>query len=310
MAKGLLTRFVLKELADNGLDAGAKVTVGERHDGIYFVEDGGPGLDGTPEEIARLFSIRRPMVSTKLLRLPTRGALGNGLRVVAGAVLASAGTLTVLTRNQRIELRPERDGSTTVVSVKPVKFPVGTRIEIGFGPALPRDDDALDLGEGRGPDGAGPDLFRQDLAMVVRHGAISRAAGRNRRPAGARAGGRSLTAAAATRRARSLLRLASTARSARRHPRPGREAAARRARERQASQPEAARRRRLGPVRRRGIRHRAWYRRIRRGRTARRNSLRGRGVGRADKPEDALARQREPHAGDRQHPGRTRQTRH
>ena len=55
------------------------------------------------------------MVSTKLLRLPTRGALGNGLRVVAGAVLASDGSLVVITRNRRIELRPERDGSTTVV---------------------------------------------------------------------------------------------------------------------------------------------------------------------------------------------------
>ena len=54
--------------------------------------------------------------------------------MVAGAVLASGGTLTVITRNKRIELRPERDGTTTVVSVKPVKRPVGTRIEIGFGP--------------------------------------------------------------------------------------------------------------------------------------------------------------------------------
>ena len=62
--------------------------------------------------------IARPMVSTKLLRLPTRGALGNGLRVVAGAVLASGGSLVVITRNRRIELRPERDGTTTVVSVK------------------------------------------------------------------------------------------------------------------------------------------------------------------------------------------------
>jgi len=69
------------------------------------------------------------MVSTKLLRLPTRGALGNGLRVVAGAVLASAGALVVVTRNQRIELRPERDGTTTVVHVSSVKFPKGTRIE-------------------------------------------------------------------------------------------------------------------------------------------------------------------------------------
>jgi hypothetical protein len=97
----------------------------------------------TPEEIAQLFSIARPLVSTKLLRLPTRGALGNGLRVVAGAVLASEGSLAVVTRNRRIVLRPERDGTTSVVGAEPTKFPVGTRVEISFGPALPRDADAL-----------------------------------------------------------------------------------------------------------------------------------------------------------------------
>jgi hypothetical protein len=139
VAKGMLPRLVLKELADNGLDAGAAVTVGEIPNG-YFIEDIGPGLDGTPEDIARLFSISRPLVSTKLLRLPTRGALGNGLRVVAGAVLASEGFLTVITRNRRISLRPERDGTTTVVGVEPV-HQIGTRIEIGFG--LLRDANAL-----------------------------------------------------------------------------------------------------------------------------------------------------------------------
>src|SRR4029077_18404889 len=91
----------------------------------------------------RLYSIKRPRVSTKFLRLPTRGALGNGLRVVAGSVLASEGFLVVTTRNRRIELKPEHDGSTTVVSVTPVDFPVGTRIEIGFGLAIPEDADAL-----------------------------------------------------------------------------------------------------------------------------------------------------------------------
>ena len=140
---GKLRRLVLKELADNALDTGASVRIGELPKGGYFVEDDGPGIDGEPEEIARLFSIDRPMVSTKLLRLPTRGALGNGLRVVAGSVLASDGFLAVTTRNRRIELRPQRDGSTTVVKVTPVKFPVGTRIEIGFGPAIPEDEDAL-----------------------------------------------------------------------------------------------------------------------------------------------------------------------
>jgi hypothetical protein len=142
VARDKLTRLVMKEITDNGLDEGAEVRVGELSKGRgYFVEDDGAGIAGTPEEIAKLFSIARPMLSTKLLRLPTRGTLGNGLRVVAGAVLASG--LSVTTCNRRIVLRPQRDGTTTVVSVKKVKFPVGTRIEISFGPALPCDDNSL-----------------------------------------------------------------------------------------------------------------------------------------------------------------------
>jgi hypothetical protein len=147
VAASLLRRLVLKEIADNGLDVGGKVKVGQIAANKYFVEDDGPGLDGTPEEIAALFSIRRPMRSSKLLRLPQRGALGNGLRVVAGAVLASEGSLSVITRNQRIRLHPESDGSTTVVEVTAVKMPTGTSIEIGFGKALPADPLTLDWAE-------------------------------------------------------------------------------------------------------------------------------------------------------------------
>lgn len=139
VAASKLRRLVLKELTDNALDTGASVRVGQLDRGGYFVEDDGPGIDGEPEAIAELFSVKRRMLSTKLERLPTRGALGNGLRVVAGAVLASEGFLVVTTGNRRIELRPERDGATTVVSVTPVDHPVGTRIEIGFGPAIPED---------------------------------------------------------------------------------------------------------------------------------------------------------------------------
>ena len=134
---GKLRSLVLKELADNALDSARAVGIGigELPNGRgYFVEDQGPGIGGTPGEIAALFSIARPMVSTKLLRLPLRGALGNGLRVVAGAVLASSGSLVVITHSKRIALRPERDGTTRVVNVKAVKFPVGTRVEISFGP--------------------------------------------------------------------------------------------------------------------------------------------------------------------------------
>jgi hypothetical protein len=141
--KDRLARLVLKELADNGLGVGAEVTAQPLNGVGYVVEDDGSGIDGAPEDIARLFSIGRPMVSSKLLRLPTRGALGNGLCVVAGAVLASGGSLVVTTRNQRIVLRPERDGTTTVIGVTAVEFPVGTRIEITFGPPLTPDVNAL-----------------------------------------------------------------------------------------------------------------------------------------------------------------------
>ena len=142
---GSLAATVLKELVDNALDTGAQARVGALPGGGgYFIEDDGPGIDGTPEDIARLFSINRPMISAKLLRLPwARGALGNGLRVVAGCVYASGGHLVVTTRNQRIVLKPEHDGSTAVVGVTPAKQPVGTRIEIALGPAIPEDATAL-----------------------------------------------------------------------------------------------------------------------------------------------------------------------
>lgn len=132
-----LRRLVLKELADNALDVAANVTCGTSDDGFYYIQDDGPGLP--PGEVGRLFSINRPLVSSKLWRMPTRGALGNGLRVVAGAVAASDGELRVLTRGRRLTLKPEPDGSTSVVA-EVVDFPVGTRIEIKFGAAMPEDE--------------------------------------------------------------------------------------------------------------------------------------------------------------------------
>jgi hypothetical protein len=85
VAQSKLRRLVLNDLTDNALDTGAQVRIGELPGSGYFIEDDGNGIDGQPEEIAR------PMVSSKLLRLPMRDALGNRLRVVAEAVLASDG---------------------------------------------------------------------------------------------------------------------------------------------------------------------------------------------------------------------------
>lgn len=140
-----LRRLVLKELVDNALDAGGQVTVGvlDRHGDRYFVQDTGPGLDKEPDEIARLFSINRPLVSTKLWRLPSRrGAMGNGLRVVAGAVATSCGQLQVWTNNRHLILTPQDDGSPSA-KIADADFPMGTRVEITFGEAIPHDPRAL-----------------------------------------------------------------------------------------------------------------------------------------------------------------------
>ncbi len=138
-----LPALVAKELADNALDTLADCRVGLLPDNGFWVEDDGEGIEGTDEEIAELFSIGRPLRSTKLRRLPTRGALGNGLRVVAGAVLASGGSLRVRTKGRTLWLQPQDDGTTLVQQIGRSDLE-GTRIEVTFGPALKVTSSTLD----------------------------------------------------------------------------------------------------------------------------------------------------------------------
>ena len=94
-----LGRVVLKELVDNALDAGAvevTLTGNETH---CIVTDDGPGIEA--DNVPRLFAVNRPRISSKLKRIPTRGMLGNGLRVVMGAVAALGGSIT-----SRASIRP------------------------------------------------------------------------------------------------------------------------------------------------------------------------------------------------------------
>jgi hypothetical protein len=138
-----LPALIVKELVDNALDAGAGVMVGNG----FFVKDNGPGIGGGDDEVAALFSISRPLTSSKMLRLPTRGALGNGLRVVAGAVLASGGDLVVETSGRRLQLIPREDGGTTAVPLGAAKEG-GTKVEVHLGPRLVVDHRAMEWARG------------------------------------------------------------------------------------------------------------------------------------------------------------------
>jgi hypothetical protein len=123
-----LGSVVLKEAVDNALDTGTEVEL-EPFAGGYRIVDRGPGIH--PADVPRLFAVNRPLVSSKLKRLPLRGMLGNGLRVVMGAVAAYGGQISVTTRGHRLSLSVDTaTGVTKVLTDEPVPFQPGTIVEI------------------------------------------------------------------------------------------------------------------------------------------------------------------------------------
>lgn len=137
--------LIVKELVDNGLDASIKCDVGllNGKNGFY-VQDYGKGID--EEILVDLFSINRPMITSKLLRLPSRGALGNGLRVVTGGVISTNGELYVSTRGYKYQVIPQDDGTTMLRKVETYNG-VGTRVEVIFGSLFPIRKSDLSWGE-------------------------------------------------------------------------------------------------------------------------------------------------------------------
>lgn len=131
-----LLKLAVKELTDNALDVTEEnggdvsgVSLGFIPGGIFICDDG-PGFDR--DGLMEAFSFNRPLVSSKLLRLPTRGAMGNGLRVVSGAIVAFGGELIVHTRGRRYALLPKRDDGTTIITEESPSSYSGTRIEATF----------------------------------------------------------------------------------------------------------------------------------------------------------------------------------
>ncbi|HAS43479.1 MAG TPA: hypothetical protein DCS93_23570 [Microscillaceae bacterium] len=117
VSKHLLPRLIAKELTDNALDVDASVQVfhpDPDKEGTFVVKNLGKGFDASDEAIAEFFSIKRPLTSSKRFRLPTRGALGNGLRVVTATIFCLEGSLQVATNGRVLELIPQDDGTTSV----------------------------------------------------------------------------------------------------------------------------------------------------------------------------------------------------
>lgn len=132
-----LQKLVFKELADNALDAGYSCEYGAEYIGdgsprqYIFIQDDGPGLPGDSiSDWCDLFSVSRNLKSSKTIRKPTRGALGNGLRVVSGYVHIDGGKLIVQTKGHRFRVViDEQTGIAHPADIEECEC-TGTRIEV------------------------------------------------------------------------------------------------------------------------------------------------------------------------------------
>jgi hypothetical protein len=143
-----LARVVYKEAVDNACDAGTGVNAlwwadSKGNIGLS-VKDQGPGLD--PEQVPIVYSPNRPQLSSKRIRRVQRGILGNGCRVIGGAVAATGGSLMVDTRGHRLTLQMNTTiGRMLVASDEQIPPEPGLTLYVALGPALALREDDFDL---------------------------------------------------------------------------------------------------------------------------------------------------------------------
>jgi hypothetical protein len=69
-----------------------------------------------------------------MAQIPTRGCVGNGLRVIVGSVVSGGGRIIVKTRNQQISLRPRLDGTAAIEDFQAIDWQAGSAITIEIDP--------------------------------------------------------------------------------------------------------------------------------------------------------------------------------
>lgn len=134
VSRNKIPQLIIKELVDNALDV-SKCELKLIHNSNGFsVRDYGDGL--SEELLKSLLSINRPMITSKLLRLPTRGALGNGLRVVVGAIISTNGRLVIETNGKIYETVFLNDGSADIRIIGNSEVTLGTKFNVYLGDSI------------------------------------------------------------------------------------------------------------------------------------------------------------------------------
>lgn len=119
--------MLLKELCDNAADTGGGVITRVSDDEIV-IRDYGRGIDAS--DVIKMFSIKRDLTSSKHWRRGERGALGNGLRAVMGAIYVLGGNLTIAARGVATTITVDDSGNTVVLEQLPAATTAGTTITV------------------------------------------------------------------------------------------------------------------------------------------------------------------------------------
>ena len=110
--KSMFPKMIVKEFADNAADFGDykyKLYPAEQ---IVAIKNGGDGL--SPEDVRKIFSIKRPLRSSKHWRRGERGALGNGIRAALAGCRICDVELNVVSQGKNHSIALQDDGDVKI----------------------------------------------------------------------------------------------------------------------------------------------------------------------------------------------------
>jgi hypothetical protein len=128
--KQMFQYMVIKEFADNAADLGDYTGQLDYEKKRIEISNGGNGL--TSEEVSKLFSIKRPLRSSKHWRRGERGALGNGIRAALAGCRVLNVKLEVISRGQIYTINLLDNGDTDITRETVEDDFKGTKLVLTF----------------------------------------------------------------------------------------------------------------------------------------------------------------------------------
>ena len=110
--KSMFPQMIAKEFADNAADIGDyryKIDLAEQ---VLAISNGGDGI--STDDVCKIFSIKRPLLSSKHWRRGERGALGNGIRAALAGCRICDVELNVVSQGKDHAIKLQDDGEVQI----------------------------------------------------------------------------------------------------------------------------------------------------------------------------------------------------